>query len=66
MSIEETEDKLSNMHFNSIVKSYCNKVNDNAKLKAEIKQLKKELRETQKLLVSACDQLKVEDRSEIR
>lgn len=44
MTIEEAEEKLSNMHFDSIVKSYCNKVNDIKRLKAEIKQLNEQLR----------------------
>lgn len=44
MTIEEVEEKLSNMHFDNIVKSYCNKVNDIERLKAEIKKLKEQLR----------------------
>ena len=40
MTIEEAEEKLSNMHFDDIVKSYCNKVNDLEKLKNKIKNCK--------------------------
>jgi cell division septum initiation protein DivIVA len=43
MTIEEVEKKLSAMHFDSIVKSYCNKLNDIEKLKKENKELKQKL-----------------------
>ena len=41
MTIEEAEDKLSNMSFDSIVKSYCNKVNYIEQLKSKINDLSK-------------------------
>ena len=44
MEIHEVEKKLSNMHFDSIVKSYCNKVNDIKRLKAENKEMNEQLR----------------------
>lgn len=44
MEIEQVEEKLTNMHFDSIVKSYCNKVNDIERLKAENKELNEQLR----------------------
>lgn len=44
MSIEEVEEKLSNMHFDNIVKSYYNKVNDIKRLNDEIKKLNEQLR----------------------
>jgi len=44
MDIQQVEDKLENMHFDSIVKSYCNKVNDIKKLKIENKELSEQLR----------------------
>ncbi len=44
MEIEQVEEKLANMHFDSIVKSYCNKVNDIERLKAENKEMKEQLR----------------------
>jgi hypothetical protein len=44
MEIEQVERKLENMHFDSIVKSYCNKVNDIKRLKTENKELNKQLR----------------------
>jgi len=44
MEIEQVERKLENMHFDSIVKSYCNKVNDIKRLKAENKELNEQLR----------------------
>jgi hypothetical protein len=43
MTIEEAEAKLSNMNFDSIVKSYCNKVNYIEKLKEELNELKGKL-----------------------
>jgi DnaJ-domain-containing protein 1 len=39
MEISDVEEKLSNMHFDDIVKSYCNKLNYIEKLKEKIKQL---------------------------
>ncbi len=44
MEIEQIEEKLANMHFDNIVKSYCNKVNDIERLKAENKELNEQLR----------------------
>lgn len=44
MDIQQTEEKLEKMHFDSIVKSYCNKVNDIKKLKIENKELSEQLR----------------------
>lgn len=44
MEIEQVERKLENMHFDSIVKSYCNKENYIKILKAENKELKEQLR----------------------
>lgn len=44
MTIEEAEEKLSNMHFDNIVKSYCDKVNEIELLKSDIKALKKKFR----------------------
>jgi len=44
MNIQQVENKLENMHFDSIVKSYCNKVNDIKKLKIENKELSEQLR----------------------
>lgn len=41
MEVGEVEEKLSNMHFDDIVKSYCNKVNYIKQLKATIEELKK-------------------------
>lgn len=39
MTIEEAEEKLSNMHFDDIVKSYCNKINYIEQLKNKIYKL---------------------------
>ena len=44
MEIHEAEEKLEKMHFDSIVKSYCNKVNDIKRLIAENKEMKEQLR----------------------
>lgn len=41
MELEEVSEKLSNMHFDDIVKSYCNKVNDIERLKDSINELLK-------------------------
>jgi putative heme degradation protein len=43
MEIEEANEKLSNMHFDDIVKSYCNKVNDIERLKLEVENLVEKL-----------------------
>ena len=44
MEIHEAEEKLENMHFDNIVKSYCYKVNYIENIKAENKELKEQLR----------------------
>lgn len=43
MEIEEAQEKLENMHFDDITKSYCNKVNDLEKEKFKNKQLLDEI-----------------------
>lgn len=42
MELEEVDIKLSNMSFDDIVKSYCNKINYIERLKQRIKELEKE------------------------
>ena len=43
MEIEQAQEKLENMHFDDIAKSYCNKVNDLDKEKFKNKQLLDEI-----------------------
>ncbi len=45
MEINEVQEKLENMHFDDIVKSYCNKVNDLEKEKAKTKELQEKVGE---------------------
>ena len=64
MTIEEVEDKLSNMSFDSIVKSYCNKVNYIEQLKSKIKELSKSNQHT--VSDSLPDDEEIERKAEFR
>lgn len=58
MEIQEAQEKLENMHFDDIVKSYCNKVNDLEREKLSNKEMLIKLDQMEKANVKHVELLK--------